>query len=150
MGWWCYPPSKRVAAVPLPDHSLLLSQFGGIHVHWNQPNGLLNNLDNRTLSTATPGFGGKEDEFRLLCNYRKVSGEIDPADYIIFATYPTGDFLAYQRESGALIAYAPHGSVNGASHVRTYEDLILRFENIPDFHAWVERLACEHLNAIES
>lgn len=151
-GWICDPVRfDRPASVPpLLDHRLLLSCIGPIHLYWNEPDGLICNLDYGVFKATVEcgGFGGREESFHQVAKTRSPGTEMRPEEYFVFAIYPNGDALAYKRDSGAVILIGFDASGKRLVRTQDYPDLIYTLEGVPDFHSWVETLADEYLQIL--
>jgi hypothetical protein len=133
-----------------PDHQVLLKSFGGVDECWNGPYGLLSNLYGALGEhSCASGFDGKEDFYRESCDSFGVSLKIDPQKYVSFAPVVSGDRFIYHRNTGAVVFLGFQGALENMTDIEGSGGLLHKMDNVPDFKAWVERVAQEWMDELE-
>jgi len=127
-GWVCFEATQSGETPLHPDHRLLLQAFGAIHECWNEPLGLLNNLDSAFLPKTDKSHDGQCEEHGL-----------SPREYVTFAPEANGNSHVYNVRSGEV--YFLVSGIDGM--------LNLRIDGVSDFRAWVERVAQEWLDNLD-
>lgn len=135
----------------IEEHELLLSEIGGIHESYNQPEPSLSNNQNFmfTQSGCFTGIGGCEETYEEICNGENKQ-PIDFKDLICFVEEANGNMTLYNPKNKEVLLFAGDHCFDNVEVLENQPDYTFyKINNITNFVDYVETLAAEWKNEIK-
>jgi hypothetical protein len=154
LGWLCSPPVNTTNTRYLPEHRVLLANFGGIDKHWGDSEGtwLINLNGALSEKIAKTDFAEQSDFFGYFserCKEESLRPNLNAEAFTVFALEANGNFTAYHRYDGQVIMFAHDHCFD---HLRSFPDCpeysFYKIDGCATFGEWVEIIANQWLKQV--
>lgn len=139
-GWLCLPPVADAGDRFHPVHRRLLRVCGGIIERFGEPDSwLLNQNEVCTPSAADEDLASALEAYSWAWEEQGQTVPIDPKDHYVVAVEANGNLTVVNRDSGALLLFAPDHDFDGVTPLSgSPEYSLMTIDEAPDLAAWLE------------